>query len=126
MAGADKEAMAKQSVARKFAEDQAALAASRARQAEDELVELQGELTSALAETKALTSERREALSMLAEERDRTAKMEQDQRVLIGYTDAIASQAEMGSPVNRLLASGMVPPPGPMMSPPPMMNPAVM
>ena len=39
-----KEKLAKQNVARKFAEDQAQLAAARARQAEDELVELQGEL----------------------------------------------------------------------------------
>jgi hypothetical protein len=93
-----KEAMAKQAVARKFAEDQASLAASRARQAEDELVELQGELTSAMAETKTLNGERQEALSMLAEQRDRTSKMEQEQELLIGYTDSIAAQAGMGSP----------------------------
>jgi len=91
-----KEKIAKQSVARKFAEDQAQLAAARARQAEDELAEIKGDLFAALETTQALQAEKSNALNMLSQQRELTEKMEEDQSVLIGYADAVASQVEEG------------------------------
>lgn len=98
-----KEDLAKQNVARKFAEDQANVAADRARIAEEELVDLQSSLNDALGKTRALEQEKSEALSMLGSAQERARKMEEDQQTLIGYADAVASHRESPSPMKGSL-----------------------
>jgi len=93
-----KEEIAKHSVARKFAEDQAQLAAARARSSEDELVDLQATLKNALSATQNLEKEKKGALMMLSAAQERTEKMEEDQQMLLGYADAVASQLEISPP----------------------------
>jgi hypothetical protein len=100
-----KEDLARQGVARKFAEDQAQLAAARARQAEDELVDMQSELNTALSKTRRLEKERDEALGLLESAQDKAEKMESDQVLLLSYTDAVASQLESPSPMPQLAYS---------------------
>jgi len=94
-----KEDLAKQNVARKFAEDQAQLAAARARQAEDELVDLQSELNNALASTRNLEKERDEAMGLLQSAQEKAEMMEGDQQMLIGYADSVTSLLEYPSPM---------------------------
>jgi len=97
-----KETLAKQSVARSFAEDQAQLAAARARQAEDEIVDLQETLTETRNKTRQLEKEKSEALSLLDTAHVKAEKMEEDQMTLIGYADAVASQLEYPEPLPEL------------------------
>lgn len=89
-----KEDNAKEKVARRLAEDQAQLAAARTRQAEDEAEELKDRLAETLRLTKRLEDEREDAFGMLDLAHSQADKMEEDQQILLGYTDAVTAQAQ--------------------------------
>ena len=86
---------------RRLAEEQAEAAALRLKQAEEEMDSLRGSLQGALAATKYMEQEKEEALMLLDSAHERTEKIEEDQQILLGYAESIATNLEPETSARR-------------------------